>query len=257
MGLFVRFIHNRDKAIENIKTAYCRMLVVFATPSPLVTSLRQKVSRKGIRLPPTSFINVILQSDDMDNRPGRNVVFVKPSRRNSTLFLMGDEFSRRLRRDLPAAVFEGLKIRVDPHAQHKMLTAGVKINGRPIKVNSVVGWVPHVQRPRGRQQESVSPFNNCHIGVVKGFYYMVKEKVDEDFREKVLLIEVEKLKVTGRQRSLYILKTPFGEDGEGPSPQVSTQLVDADSIVSKVKLVRHMDTSESSLICGIVMWNVR
>ena len=196
----------------------------------------------------------------MDARSGRNVVIVKPSRRKSRAFLLFPEFIDRLREDLPSDLFRDLNLSEDPDAQHKSLTAGVKINGRPISVQSIVEWIPYVQIPGGRNRRSESsssssPFSTCHIGVVQGFYYLMKKEPDEDFREEVLLLEVKKLEVTGRKRGLYILKTPFGEiDANLPG---DTILVHSDSVMSKVKLVPHLDTSEDKLLCGVKMWNVR
>ena len=54
MGYYIRFIHNRDLAVENIMTAVCRARVVLDAPAGVVSSLLQRLQSLRIPLPSRS-----------------------------------------------------------------------------------------------------------------------------------------------------------------------------------------------------------
>ena len=58
MGYFIRFIHNRDLAAENIVTAYTRFryLLHAASAAGRIESLHAKISKTGLELPRRSML---------------------------------------------------------------------------------------------------------------------------------------------------------------------------------------------------------
>jgi hypothetical protein len=83
MGYFIRFIHNRDLAAENIMTAYCRSRFILDAYPGAVFSLLAKVKALGLQLPKrstiTSAAEILKIRGDL---PGDFKVSVKPTKRN-------------------------------------------------------------------------------------------------------------------------------------------------------------------------------
>ena len=57
MGTFIRFIHNRDLAAENIVTAYVRIRILQASPPGVVSSLFQRLQDNGFQLPERTILS--------------------------------------------------------------------------------------------------------------------------------------------------------------------------------------------------------
>lgn len=58
MGHFIRFIHNRDLAAENILTAYVRQRLILASPPGVVTRLFKRLQDNGFRLPERTMLTL-------------------------------------------------------------------------------------------------------------------------------------------------------------------------------------------------------
>jgi hypothetical protein len=58
MGYFIRFIHNRDLAAENIMTAYCRSSLIRDSHPGAVQALLAKLKRAGYSLPKRSMLTL-------------------------------------------------------------------------------------------------------------------------------------------------------------------------------------------------------
>lgn len=56
MGHYIRFIHNRDLAAENIVTACVRTRFIMSAPPEAIMGLRGRLAALGIRLPPNSIL---------------------------------------------------------------------------------------------------------------------------------------------------------------------------------------------------------
>jgi hypothetical protein len=59
MGYFVRFIHNRDLAVENIMKALVRKAVVLNSPPSYVKRLLRRLEKRGFALPKHSILNMV------------------------------------------------------------------------------------------------------------------------------------------------------------------------------------------------------
>ena len=84
MGYFIRFIHNRDLACENIMTSYCRFRLVLDSAPGAVSELLDRVEDAGLRLPAHSFLKTTGELRRLRGQlPGEFGVDFKVSRRNS------------------------------------------------------------------------------------------------------------------------------------------------------------------------------
>ena len=86
MGYFIRFIHNRDLAAENIMTAYCRSSLIRDCYPGAVQALLAKLKRAGYALPKRSMLTLagelILLRGDL---PGEFGMSLTKSRRHGKL----------------------------------------------------------------------------------------------------------------------------------------------------------------------------
>ena len=84
MGYYIRFIHNRDLAVENIMTAVCRARVVLDAPAGVISGLLHRLKVLQLPLPTRSVIG--LASHHMKLKGDLRGMYSmqrKPSRRNS------------------------------------------------------------------------------------------------------------------------------------------------------------------------------
>lgn len=100
MGYYIRFIHNRDLAAENIMTAYARQRLILDAPPGVLRSLLRRLHRDNVQvaLPSRSALSLVDQVLAIKGTlPGEFGCQIKRTRRNS----------RKLPR-VPANVLEGV-----------------------------------------------------------------------------------------------------------------------------------------------------
>ena len=91
MGYFIRFIHNRDLACENIMTSYCRFRLVLDSAPGAVTDILDRVEGANLRLSAHSFLKTAGELRRLRGQlPGEFGVDLKVSRRNSREFNYDD-----------------------------------------------------------------------------------------------------------------------------------------------------------------------
>ena len=84
MGYFIRFIHNRDLAAENIMTAYSRFRVILDSPPAFVFNLLKRLRQQGHSMPARSMLTTADELRAMRGQlPGEYGLDLRPSRRNS------------------------------------------------------------------------------------------------------------------------------------------------------------------------------
>ena len=84
MGYYIRFINNRDLAVENVMTAVCRARVVLDAPAGVIMNLLDRLKFLGLPLPSRSVIGLASQHMKLKgDLPGSYSLQLKPSRRNS------------------------------------------------------------------------------------------------------------------------------------------------------------------------------
>ena len=57
MGTLIRFVKNRDLAVENIKTCLTRFRIVLGAPAGVVKSLTVRLEAKGYHFSKNSFLS--------------------------------------------------------------------------------------------------------------------------------------------------------------------------------------------------------
>jgi hypothetical protein len=147
MGHYIRFIHNRDLAVENIMTACVRHSFLLSAPPGELLSLYQKMISLGLPVPPNSALVTADQRRALHaSLPGEYGLLVNPTRRNH----------RKL--TLPVSLRNGIKRALFPtrpgaSARYKLannegiaFSAGIKLNGRDYIQGNSVEYVPYVQR---------------------------------------------------------------------------------------------------------------
>jgi hypothetical protein len=101
MGHFIRFIHNRDLAAENIMTAYCRSSLIRDCFPGTVKSLLEKIVRSGYHLPKRSMLT---SADELirlrGDVPGEFGMTLSTARRNIKIITAGQPLIRAVRRHL-------------------------------------------------------------------------------------------------------------------------------------------------------------
>ena len=86
MGYYIRFIHNRDLAGENIMTAVCRVRLVLDSPPGTLSGLMERLELLNISLPSRSALGSAKEHMKVrGDVPGMYGMQLKPSRRNHRL----------------------------------------------------------------------------------------------------------------------------------------------------------------------------
>jgi hypothetical protein len=96
MGYFIRFIHNRDMAAENIMTASCRLRAVLNSPPTLVKKVLSRMQSRNIHIPDNSILKLVADTQ-IKTRPGNTEVVLVRSRRNSKEVRLTTEFLAKAR----------------------------------------------------------------------------------------------------------------------------------------------------------------
>jgi hypothetical protein len=105
MGYFIRFVHNRDLACENICTAYLRMRYLLDRKPGSIAALLDRLSAANIPLPKTSMLR---KADEIRGRrpgfPGEHLVVTVPSQRNIRHLKGGTPAMDAVLRDIKDAI---------------------------------------------------------------------------------------------------------------------------------------------------------
>jgi len=102
MGWLVRFVHNRDLAVENIVTAYSRQTVILSTPHIGLQETVANLERVNVHLSKNSMFRMASSLQEAQhNLPGAYAVDVRETRRN-TRVLRGTNITGETRESLRA-----------------------------------------------------------------------------------------------------------------------------------------------------------
>ena len=86
MGWLVRFVHNRDLAVENIATAYARQIVVLSAPVPGIPDVLQRLNTLKLQLPVKSILSLADKVEEAKHAlPGAYEVDIRETTRNVKL----------------------------------------------------------------------------------------------------------------------------------------------------------------------------
>ena len=255
MGYYIRFIHNRDLAAENIARAAVRSRFVLDAPPGAIAELLHTLGRAEYSLPSSSILAVCQDiKNDRGELPGAYTAELKRTRRNNTplqldelaaLWSSVSSITRRL--DLTAAN--------SPDAGYAM-KSGVWLNGRQYRQGDHIQYTPIVPRrgnlpgPGGREGSATSR----RIATVNMFY-------DLQLRggaKPLLLVDITERTVVSSYRSLLIIdsiRADTAQVGFNLPHGNNRTLIHLDAIDAKVKLVPHFDKAKcSTLMMAIPMW---
>ena len=133
MGHYIRFIHNRDLAGENIVTACVRSRMILSSPAGVIDSLLRRLKAMGFTLPDRSILS---QADHAESRrgglPGAYECQLQQTRRNTrsepTPLPVEDALALLLRALGYPARYKPLR-----ELPCRQMTSGVLLNGRKYK----------------------------------------------------------------------------------------------------------------------------
>ena len=237
IGWLMRFVKNRDMAVENIVMAMAKNASICQLPPAIVQSLRQRVSEAGVRLPAGSMLRQATDIiTDRGSIPGSHGVSVHATHFNC----------RRRRVHRPSAELKAAALRyctslkIAKRHMHlttlKELTSGVRINGRSYKLGSQCQIVMPVTRSR---PDLAGGPGTLKVATVHKFYTL--QILDED----VVFVELSTHKEKDRFKNIRIVKK---------KPKTRRRIVSVDDIRQRVKFAPHWDDEITDKVCVIGMW---
>ena len=130
MGYLIRFIHNRDLAVENICTAYVRTRLLLTTHPDVLASIRSRFEERGYQLPNPSII--FMPEHTASQLSGYFGMDLLPTRRNSETIDMTD--TRQLQRVHSICARRAGVLQKPQNVKECLLQIkGVVLNGHAIK----------------------------------------------------------------------------------------------------------------------------
>lgn len=164
MGKLIRFAHNRDRAVENIRMALSRQTLVMNASSRLVKSLVRRLNRLDLSLNPNGLIEAAAMRVDQMQKPGAFAVYLKPSRRSAKIFdLTG---TSRLSACNAIASSSG-RVHVSPMPGPSAclcMIKGVFINGREYKQGDCVEYFDRTAAARNREDRPEGSTESSKLG---------------------------------------------------------------------------------------------
>lgn len=244
MGWLVRFIHNRDLAVENIVTAYVRQRLVLSAPPLEREDLISKIALGTLSFSPGSLL--LLATDVSQSTPGTFRVLINRTKRNSRT-IVESCLPQVVRRQIAALCSSASPILRAPQFALGVvqMDKGISINGRPYCAGNFCEIVSRV--PRGSAAEADAP-RFLSVGEIDCFF-VVSCGVGYDRSDEVF-ISVWAVNVLEKQRSLYVRARPAEDDPKPPA-----KIIHVDSVVRRIHFVPHF--SQAGLECGIPVWNAK
>ena len=236
MGWLIRFVKNRDLAVENMVTCLAKQSALCQVPPGVAASIRDRMQQGNIVLPRSSILKqASTVMSDRGSVPGGYEVSVRHTRYNTRAV-------RRPTPELKAAVRRlctDLQIsfsRVDMDSTKEM-TAGVKINGRPYKAGSQCEIAKQIPRLHPEQADDASTFK---VSTIHKFYTL---QIDD---EEFVLVEVSSHKKMAHYLNIRIVKK---------RAKLRRRIHSVDIIRTKVKFAPHWDEDITDLVCSVPVWS--
>lgn len=238
MGWLIRFIKNRDMAVENMVSCLARQSALQQLPPGVVSSIRDRLHDAGINLPSGSILKQAASLlTDRGSLPGSYNVSVTHTRCSS----------RRVPKPPPlltAAVRQlcidlGVRFRTYDSSLTKAMTGGVRLNGRLYNSGSHVELTSSTHRSHPEMADDAS---SRKVATIHKFYSV---HIDE---EEFLFVEVSTHKRVSMHKTVRVVKK---------RPKSKRRIFSVDSIQSKQKLVPHWDENISDMVCSVHMWDAK
>jgi hypothetical protein len=220
VGWLVRFVHNRNLAIENLVVACTRKVLIGLAPAEVVTLMVDRLRGTNCTPSARSFLSDSKEIDDnIKSKAGMFLVAIVPSRRNSKLVFTPVNVKTALEGFLAITKgFDNRKAHSTAAAKKKVrrMVAGVWINGDE--------WRQHhycLYKPTDRRNMHVEP----RVAVVEYFY------VFQIASRKVVLATVREQRILIREGEMCICAA---DDGATP-----TKVIHVDCMLGKLMRCPH------------------
>jgi hypothetical protein len=236
MGWLVRFVKNRDMAVENMVSCLSRQSALAELPPGVVACIRNRLKASNIKLPPTSLLKEAAETlADRGCVPGSYQVSTQHTRYNSRRLPKPPSqlivAVRKMCNDLQ------LNFRTYDKTFTKKMSAGVKINGRPYDAGSHCEISSPIRRGDSERAGDASTFKVATIHV---FYSL---HIDD---EEIVFMEVSTHTRKDKHKDIHIVKK---------RPKARTRIYSVDIIRKKLKFVSHWNAEITDLVCAIPMWD--
>ena len=168
MGTLIRYIHNRDLAIENIVSALSRFRFVLGAPDGCILSTVLHMEKKGFPLTGRGIMSTAATFANDGSRPGDFGVFRTPSRRNSKVLDMQGtsrlDAATTLLRD-PAWLPSERPARMLPHPSECLcMIYGIYVNGRQYRQGDCIEYYERARLPNARHDMSEGSTASSRLG---------------------------------------------------------------------------------------------
>ena len=249
MGWLIRFIHNRDLAVENIAKAYVRRCFMLSAPTPTLRALRTAVAIGGVNLSYGTIVGGVSSSAPRGrSAPGEYAVdYVATARTSRVVDLLAPDAPAGSPQATLRPLMRGLARRHDlgePHLGGVLhMQSAVRINGRPYRAGDYFEYL----RPVPRNQHSSSMDDEYKgVGRVVALFLMPTSTQPEG----CVVISFGPVHVRSREGNLILLENP-SLSAEG------IQCVHVDSIIFKLRVVPSDDVALTGLHFAMRMWEAR
>ena len=245
MGWLIRFIHNRDMAVENIVKAYVRRCFMLSVPTETLEELRRAVDNGGVRLGTGSLLNSNTRVAQFPSAPGEYAVDVHMDCRTNkrldltTPGLHTGYLPDELRRLLPAMTRKHA-LGVPKLDNVIQLGTAVHLNGRPYKNGDFFEYIRGVPR---RQWARAMDDAYKGVGRILALFVLNTSTSPDGFVVACFC----PVSVRSREGNLTLLDDPFGFRVDG------LECLHVDSITYKLRVV----PGESGQFFALRMWEAR
>lgn len=236
MGWLIRFVKNRDLAVENMMVCLAKQSALSQVPPGAAESIRDRMQQSKIVLPSTSILkqaSTVLS--DRGSIAGGYGVSVRHTRYNS----------RSVRRPTPmltAAVRQlcsDLQVRFSRADMNSIqeMTAGITINGRTYKADSKCEICSRIPR---YQPERADDASMRKVSTIHKFYTL---QIGE---EEFVLVEVSNHKQVDQYLNIRIVKKKH---------KSRRHVHSVDIIKTRVKFAPHWNEDKLDLVCCVPVWS--
>jgi hypothetical protein len=168
MGTLIRYINNRDLALENIVAALVRFRFVLGAPDGCILSTAKHMESNGYPLHWRSIIWTATKFANDGSRPGDYGIFLKSSRRNSKVVNM-QATSRlaactALLRDT-AWMARFRTSSVPNPSECLFMIYGVFLNGRQYRQGDCIEYYARANLPQHRQDMPQGSTGSSRLGI--------------------------------------------------------------------------------------------
>jgi len=248
MGWLIRFIHNRDLAVENIVTAYVRQRLVLTAPVEALSTLDERLDHIGVKLPVRSLLLSVNRILDLKGAMSGD--FAVEVRRNKRKEISGNFRKFPGDSSVCAAQIQTLAMKLKLSTPRWNLAvvhegAFIRLNGRPYRRGDYVEYVNPI--PRFRSSNAGADSWRA-VGKLLQFYLVPCRN-----NELVTFVSVDTLIARiSTATGMHDVDRGAPEDQDQPP----STLLHVDSIAYKLHRVPHPSKPEESFCC-LRIWEAR